>query len=220
LDTESDEQLIERVRSGETALYELLMRRYNKRLYRVARSVLRNPGEAEDVVQEAFVRAYTHLDQFLGTAKFSTWLTKIAFYESLARLRQRNRISNDGAGAGSDKPGIIDSLTSSMPGPEEQVLEKQAVEILEDAVDGLPDNLRSVFMMREIEEMSTAETAECLGLTEAAAKIRLHRARKLLRRQLYERVGAVSGQAFRFLGVRCDRIVNAVMERIAPPSGN
>jgi RNA polymerase sigma-70 factor (ECF subfamily) len=220
LESVSDEQLVQRVREGETALYELLMRRYNKRLYRVARSVLRNPGEAEDVVQEAFVRAYTHLDQFLGTAKFSTWLTKIAFYESLARLRQRNRLSNDSASEGSEKPGIIEGLTSSMPGPEEQVIEKQAVEILEDAVDGLPDNLRSVFMMREIEEMSTAETAECLGLTEAAAKIRLHRARKLLRRQLYERVGAISGQSFRFLGVRCDRIVNAVMGRITPPSGN
>jgi RNA polymerase sigma-70 factor (ECF subfamily) len=220
LDTVSDEQIVERVRRGETELYELLMRRYNQRLYRVAMSVLRNPGEAEDVVQEAFVRAYTHLDQFLGTAKFSTWLTKIAFYESLARLRQRNRLSNDSASEGPEKPGIIEGLTSSTPGPEEQVMEKQAVEILEDAVDGLPDNLRSVFMMREIEEMSTAETAECLGLTEAAAKIRLHRARKLLRRQLYERVGAVSGQAYRFLGVRCDRVVNAVMERIAPPAGN
>lgn len=220
MDTVPDEQLVDRVRRGETALYELLMRRYNKRLYRVARSVLRNPGEAEDVVQEAFVRAYTHLDQFLGTAKFSTWLTKIAFYESLARLRQRNRLSNDSASEGSEKPGIIEGLTSSTPGPEEQVIGKQTVEILEDAVDGLPDNLRSVFMMREIEEMSTAETAECLGLTEAAAKIRLHRARKLLRRQLYERVGALGGQAFRFLGVRCDRIVSGVMERIAPPSGN
>jgi RNA polymerase sigma-70 factor, ECF subfamily len=218
LDTATDEQLVEGVRRGETALYELLMRRYNKRLYRVARSVLRNPGEAEDVVQEAFVRAYTHLDQFLGTAKFSTWLTKIAFYESLARVRQRSRISNDSAGP--EKPGILESLRSSMPGPEEQVMEKQAVEILEDAVDGLPDNLRSVFMIREIEELSTAETAECLGLTEAAVKIRLHRARKLLRRQLYESVGATRGQAFRFLGVRCDRIVNGVMERITPPSGN
>jgi RNA polymerase sigma-70 factor, ECF subfamily len=220
LDTEPDEQLVDRVRRGETALYEVLMRRYNKRLYRVARSVLRNPGEAEDVVQEAFVRAYAHLDQFLGTAKFSTWLTKIAVYESLARLRQRNRISNDSAGADPKKPGIMESLESSMPGPEEQVMEKQAVEILEDAVDGLPDNLRLVFMIREIEEMSTAETAECLGLSEAAVKIRLHRARKLLRRQLYESVGAVSSQAFRFLGVRCDRIVDGVMGRIAPPSGN
>ena len=220
MDTVSDEQLVERVRGGETELYELLMRRYNQRLYRVATSVLRNAGEAEDVVQEAFVRAYAHLDQFLGTAKFSTWLTKIAFYESLARLRQRNRLSNDSPGDGPEQPGIMEGLTSSMPGPEEQVIEKQAVEILEDAVNALPDNLRSVYMMREIEEMSTAETAECLGLTEAAAKIRLHRARRLLRRQLYARVGAVSGQAYRFLGVRCNRVVHAVMQRIAPPAGN
>ena len=220
MDTVSDEQLVERVRRGETELYELLMRRYNQRLYRVATSVLRNPEEAEDVVQEAFVRAYTHLDQFLGTARFSTWLTKIAVYESLARLRQRNRITDDGASAGPEKPGIMESLKSAMPGPEEQLLEKQAIEILEDAVDGLPDNLRSVYMMREIEEMSTAETAECLGLTEAAVKTRLHRARRLLRRQLYARVGAVSGQTYRFLGARCDRVVHAVMGRITPPSGN
>jgi RNA polymerase sigma-70 factor (ECF subfamily) len=217
LETVSDEELVERVRGGETVVYELLMRRYNKRLFRIARSVLRNPGEAEDVVQEAFVRAYAHLDQFLGTAKFSTWLTKIALYESLARLRQRNRISDDGGGEEFEKPNLMENLESSMPGPEEQLIEKQAVEILENAVDGLPDNLRSVFMMREIEEMSTAETAECLGLTEAATKIRLHRARRLLRVELYARVGAVSSQAFRFLGVRCDRIVNNVMKRITPP---
>ena len=111
----------------------------------------------------------------------------------------------------------MESLESTIHNPEKQTFEKQVLELLEAAVDALPDNLRSVFLMREIEEMSTTETAECLGLSEAAVKIRLHRARKLLRRDLYLRVGAVSSQAFRFLGERCDRVIHAVMERIGPP---
>ena len=208
----ADGELVDRIRAGEIALYETLMRRYNQRLYRIVRVILRNPEEAEDVVQEAYVRAYTHLDQFVGAAKFSTWLTKIAIHEALARLRARNLMAgNDPA---KENASLMENRECPIPNPEEQILGKQAQEILEAAVDALPGNLRSVFMMREIEEMSTAETAECLGLSESVVKIRLHRARKHLRRDLYLRVGAESGQAFRFLGERCDRMVSAVMERI------
>ena len=217
MDDLADSELIERIRAGKTALYETLMRRYNQRLYRIARVILRNPEEAEDVVQEAYVRAYTHLDQFAGAAKFSTWLTKIAIHEALARLRERSRMGEADSTKDTEKSGGMESLKSTIHNPEEQIFEKQVLELLEAAVEALPDNLRSVFVMREIEEMSTAETAECLGLSEAAVKIRLHRARKLLRRDLYLRVGAVSSQAFRFLGERCDRVIHAVMERIGPP---
>jgi RNA polymerase sigma-70 factor, ECF subfamily len=217
LDDLADSELIERIRAGKTALYETLMRRYNQRLYRIARVILRNPEEAEDVVQEAYVRAYTHLDQFAGAAKFSTWLTKIAIHEALARLHKRRRMGEADSTKDTEKSGGMESLKSTIHNPEEQIFEKQVLELLEAAVEALPDNLRSVFVMREIEEMSTAETAECLGLSEAAVKIRLHRARKVLRQDLYLRVGAVSSQAFRFLGERCDRVIHAVMERIRTP---
>lgn len=217
MDDLADSELIEKIRAGKTALYETLMRRYNQRLYRIARVILRNPEEAEDVVQEAYVRAYTHLDQFAGAAKFSTWLTKIAIHEALARLHKRSRMGEADSTKDIGKSGGMENLKSTIHNPEEQIFEKQVLELLEAAVEALPDNLRSVFVMREIEEMSTAETAECLGLSEAAVKIRLHRARKVLRQDLYLRVGAVSSQAFRFLGERCDRVIHAVMERITTP---
>ena len=214
MDDLEDAELVERIRTGETALYDTLMRRYHQRLYRIARVILRNPEEAEDVVQEAYVRAYTHLDQFAGAAKFSTWLTKIAVHEALARLRKRSRIVGADPVKGAEKSSGMESLESSIPNPEVQAFEKQTLEMLEAAIEAMPDNLRSVFVMREMEEMSTAETAECLGLSDAAVKIRLHRARKLLRRDLYLRVGALSSQAFRFLGEHCDRVTHAAMDRI------
>ena len=214
MDDLEDAELVERIRTGETALYDTLMRRHHQRLYRIARVMLRNPEEAEDVVQEAYVRAYTHLDQFAGAAKFSTWLTEIAVHEALARLRKRSRIAGADPVKGAEKASGMENLESPIPNPEVQAFERQTLEMLEAAIEAMPDNLRSVFVMREMEEMSTAETAECLGLSEAAVKIRLHRARKLLRRDLYLRVGALSSQAFRFLGEHCDRVAHAAMDRI------
>ena len=199
MDTFPDEELVERVRAGEKDLYEILVRRYNQRLYRVAMAIVRNSEEAADIVQEALVRAFAQLGQFSGAAKFSTWLTKIAVYEALARLRQRARITDLEIATHSGSQSVVDALESLSPSPEEQTLRTQALEMLEAAVDALPPALRSVFMMREIEEMSTRETAECLDISEEAVKIRLHRARKVLRRDIQSRVGAVSSQAFRFL---------------------
>lgn len=132
-------------------------------------------------------------------------------FDAFAAARSNDRLRDY---SGYRKPSLIEALESSIPGPEQQAVATQALEILEATVNALPYGLRSVFMMREIEEMSTAETAECLGVSEEAVKIRLHRARKLLRRDLHSRVGAVSSQAFRFLGASCSRVVSAVMERI------
>ena len=218
MDTLPDEELIARVRAGEKDLYEILVRRYNERLYRVARAIVRNAEEAADIVQETLVRAFAQLGQFSGAARFSTWLTKIAVYEALARLRRGARTTNLGT-PDSGSQSVVDALESLSPSPEEQTLRTQALEMLEAAVDALPPALRSVFMMREIEEMSTRETAECLDISEEAVKIRLHRARKLLRRDIQSRVGAVSSQAFRFLGARCNRVLSAVMDRIQSRSG-
>ena len=208
----ADGEIVRRVLDGETGLYETLMRRYNQRLYRVARAILRDDGEAEDVLQETWVRAYQHLRQFAGAAKFSTWLTRIAVHEALARSGRRRRFA-DTSGP-EDSGDAMDRFESGEPGPEARALGGQARELLEAAVDALPGMYRSVFVLREVEEMSTAETAAALGLTEEAVEVRLHRGRRLLRDELYARTGAHGPQVFRFLGARCDRMVRAVMERI------
>ena len=208
----TDEEVVERVRAGETALFEVLMRRYNQRLYRVTRSILGNDGEAEDVTQEAYVRSYLHLDQFDGRARFSTWLTKIAVHEALSRLRKRQMMVEIDAETGSIEEGM--KLESKTPSPEQELLTHTMKIVLEAAVDRLPETYRSVFMLREVEEMSTSETAECLDISEDAVKVRLHRARALLRKHIYAQTGAATAGAFQFLGARCDRMVAAVLERI------
>ena len=210
--TMTDEEVVRRVQAGEAALFEVIMRRYNQRLYRVSRSILGNDGEAEDVTQDAYVRAYTHLDQFDGRARFATWLTKIAVYEALARLRRRQRLV--AIDATSELTGESMYLESKAPSPEQEVLTHTMKIILEAAVDRLPETYRSVFMLREVEGMSTAETAECLSLSEEAVKVRLHRARALMRKHIYAETGAATSAAFQFLGTRCDRIVSSVLERI------
>lgn len=214
----TDEEVVNRVRAGETRLFEVIMRRYNQRLYRVTRSILGNDGEAEDVTQDAYVRSYIHLDQFDGRAKFSTWLTKIAVHEALARLRNRQRLVE--IDAASDSMGDRMNLQSKAPSPEQEVLTHTMRIILETAIDRLPETYRSVFMLREVEEMSTAETAQCLDLSEESVKVRLHRARSLLRKHIYAQTGAATVTAFQFLGTRCDRMVSTVLERIESLDGN
>lgn len=212
-ETLTDEQAVERVRGGETALYELLMRRYNQRLYRIARSVLRDDLEAEDVVQDAWVRAYEHLDQFAGRARFSTWVTKIALYEALARARSKTRFSSRKP-SGEDESPDMENFESPLATPEAAAMRSEVRELLESAVVRLPQHYRSVFVLRDVEQLSTVETAECLELSEEAVKTRLHRARALLRHDLSERIGAASTEAFPFMGARCDRVVERVMNRI------
>lgn len=211
--TLSDDDLVSRVRAGETSLYEMLMRRYNQRLFRVIRSVVMNEGEAEDVLQEAWVRAYEHLGQFEGRASFATWMTRIAFHEALARTKRAKRwvaLENPGGEIMAE----ADRRQSESETPEAQAVRSQLAQMLEAAVDGLPDAYRSVFVLREVEQLSTSETAECLELSEEAVKTRLHRSRALLRRDLEDRLGPAIPEAYGFLGARCDRVVRRVLERI------
>jgi RNA polymerase sigma-70 factor (ECF subfamily) len=214
----SDDEVIRRVKAGETALFEVIMRRYNQRLYRVTRSILGNDAEAEDVAQDAYVRSYMHLDQFDGRAKFSTWLTKIAVHEALARLRKQERVVEIDAELGSMEGRM--RLESKGPSPEQEVLTNTIRIVLETAVERLPQSYRSVFMMREVEQMSTAETAESLDISEESVKVRLHRARALLRKDIYLQTGAATAGAFQFLGARCDRMVSSVLERIESLNGD
>jgi RNA polymerase sigma-70 factor (ECF subfamily) len=189
------------------------MRRYNQRLYRVARAILHSDVEAEDVMQDAYVRAYQHLEQYSGRAPFGAWLTKIAVNEALARLRSRGRIQELEAmfNGQDDAP----ALMSNMKSPEQQVSSRETNQLLEEAILALPGTYRAVLMMRDVEEMTTADTAAALELTEENVKVRLHRARALLRKELFNRAGAGRNEAFPFLGARCDKMVRLVFERLA-----
>jgi RNA polymerase sigma-70 factor (ECF subfamily) len=206
----SDEDVVSRVLGGETELYEIIMRRYNQRLYRVAWSIVHNAAEAEDVIQDAYVRAYTNLCQFAGQAKFATWLTRIAVNEAQARLRRARRQVQMPV----DRNDEERQFPSGEPSPEARASEDEARTLLESAIGALPPDYRSVFMLREVEGLSTAETAECLEINEDNVKVRLHRSRRMLREELSARTGVANSSAFQFLGERCDRTVRTVLARI------
>lgn len=208
----SDDELVRFVLAGETDCFEHLMRRYNRRLFRAARAILRDESEAEEMVQEGWVRAYQHLSQFEGRASFSTWVTRIVVHECLARARKRAR-NEEIDGMEEVQKNSIGALSSTVT-PEQNASTAQIRALLEQSIDALPDSYRHVFVMRDVEEMSTQETAECLGISEDNVKMRLHRARAQLRRELYARAGATSTAAFQFMGDRCDRVTAAVMARI------
>jgi RNA polymerase sigma-70 factor, ECF subfamily len=209
----SDAEVIQQVLDGNTALFELLMRRYNERVYRAARAIVRDDLEAEDVMQQAYVNAFTHLRQFSGSAQFSTWLTRIVINESLARVRRQGRYE-----AFDDELSNVEPFMSRNPSenPERQAFTSELRELLEWAIDTLPDGMREVFMLRDVEGMSTSEVAECLGVTEDVVKTRLSRGRAALRRAMLERTGATTPEAFRFYRPRCDRVVAHVLARIVP----
>jgi RNA polymerase sigma-70 factor (ECF subfamily) len=209
----TDEEVVNRVRAGETALYEVIMRRYNQRLYRIARAILRNDAEAEDVIQDAYVRAYTHLGQFAARSPFSSWLTRIAVNEALARRRSSKQHLEVDATEFDGEISVQD--LSKSPDPEQNASGAQLREFLEQAVLELPEQYRTVIMLRDIEELSTAETADALDLTVENVKIRLHRGHGMIRNWLFERIGARAKDAFPFMGIRCDRVVQAVFCRIA-----
>jgi RNA polymerase sigma-70 factor (ECF subfamily) len=208
----SDAEIVERVKSGETALYEILMRRYNQRLYRVALAILRNDAEAEDVMQEAYVRAYRHLNHFAERAPFSAWLTRIAVNEALARRRSRAR--NEELESMDPETKFSMKMADTAPDPEQTATRIELGGLLEEAVLGLPEQYRTVVMLRDVEEMSTTETAAALEMTEENVKVRLHRGHAMMRSWLLERVGPGGKKAFPFMGERCDRVVRGVFERL------
>lgn len=209
----SDEEVVERVKSGDTALYEIVMRRYNQRLYRVARAILRDDAEAEDVMQDAYVRAYQHLHQYAGRAPFSAWLTRIAVHESLARLRSRKRTEQL---QDTEQEGEFSmKAVETSPNPEQSASQTELGRLLERAVLSLPEPFRTVVMLRDIEELSTSETAAALELSEQNVKVRLHRGHTMLRGWLFARAGIAAKNVFPFMGVRCDRVVGGVFQRLA-----
>lgn len=202
-DAFGDDDLVREVRAGRTDRFELLMRRYNQRLYRAARAILANDADAEDAVQQAFLNAYRHLDQFEGRARFSTWLTRILVHEALAKKR---RVHAGWEGTGEEEH--LGGARSTVPDPERQAYATELGALLEAALARLPGGYRAVFILREVDGLSTTETARRLRVTDATVKTRLHRAKVLLQRQLND---VTPGDAFPFAGTRCDAIVAAVM---------
>jgi RNA polymerase sigma-70 factor (ECF subfamily) len=203
----TDEVVVARVLAGDHESFEVLMRRHNQRLFRAARAVLRDEVEAEDVVQDAWVRAFTHLRQFSGRSSVATWLTRIAVHEALARRRRRGR----------QVP--LDAHEATLPArtraPDDEIGARRVLTAVEAAVDALPLPYRTAFILRDVQGLGTAEAAACLDVPEATVKTRLHRARSLLRARLGAAVDVTAADAFAFAGRRCDRVVAAVMARIA-----
>jgi RNA polymerase sigma-70 factor (ECF subfamily) len=215
----ADMALVERARAREAAACRLLIKTYNQRLYRLARSIVRNDGEAEDVLQEAYLRAFAHLDTFRGDSALSTWLSRIVINEALGRLRKRRRAAvaevPEGHREGGNGADIIPfPLVSSEADPERTMAQRQILNLVERATDDLPEIYRTVFVARVIEGLSMEETAELLGIKAETVKTRLFRARRLVRDAIEKEVGPVLMDAFPFAGRRCERLTRAVMLRL------
>jgi RNA polymerase sigma-70 factor, ECF subfamily len=209
----SDEALVDRVKQGDLSAFELLVRRHNQRLYRAVRSVLRTGEEVEDAMQDAYFAALKHIDQFEGRAQFGTWLLRIGINEARARLRRRGRlVALDELPAGNESTAGLDER-EPVRTPEQQVSNHEIVAVVEAAIDRLPDDYRQVLVLRMVDALDTAQTAEVLGMGESAVRQRLHRAREMLEKDVERQVGSVMQSAFGFLGARCDRIVAEVMRR-------
>ena len=218
VDTASDEELIRRVLRKDEAAARALMQRYNRRLYRVARGVVRDDGEAEDILQEAYLRAFSALSDFRGKSSLSTWLTRIVLNEAFQRLRRRTDMPL--SDTGEDRQGqhgaevIPFHAFQSIIDPERAMAQQQLCRLVERAIDALPCDFRVVLIARVIEGMSVEETAAAFDLQPETVKTRLHRARRLLKEAVAEHIGPHFGDLFPFAGQRCDRITNAVIEQL------
>ena len=214
-----DLNLARRALAREASAFRTIMTRHNQRLYRLARSILRNDGEAEDVLQEAYMRAFASLAGFRGESTLATWLSRIVINEALGRLRKRGRartvpLPDEGSAMAEIIPFPLNAASDD---PERNMAQRQILKFVEQATDALPETFRTVFVARAIEGLSVEETAELLGIKPETVKTRLHRARKLLREKLDEQIGPVLLDAFPFAGKRCERITEAVMKRLGLP---
>ena len=193
------------------------MRRYNTRLFRIARSILKDDAAAEDALQDAYVRAYGHMDTYRGEAELSTWLTRIVINEALMALRKRKRERTVVPFAPTNDAGevkVMDVEDRRAESPSDIILRGEVRRIIERRIDELPVAFRTVFVMREVEDMNVQETAECLGIPAATVRTRLFRARTLLREALERDMDSAQASVFGFAGARCDRIVAGVLARI------
>jgi RNA polymerase sigma-70 factor (ECF subfamily) len=212
----TDAELVARALRRDEAAVRAIIKANNRRLYRLARGILRNDGEAEDVVQETYVRAFTHLADFRGDSSLSTWLSRIAMNEALGRLRrERPSVEISSLPQGALEAQIIQfPLMSATDDPEKSMAQREIQHVVEGAIDELPEPFRIVFITRVVEGMNVEETAEILDLKPETVKTRLHRARTMLRDHVERKIGPVIMDAFPFAGRRCDRLTEAVLKRL------
>ena len=217
LETLDDAALVRLARQRDGNAFRVIMQRNNQRLYRVARSVVRDDSEAEDVVQQAYVNAFDSLGKFRGDSSLSTWLTRITLNEALGRLRRQRPMVDlevlDVEPADTSKI-VAFPLMPATSDPERDAAQRQIRHLIERAIDDLPEIFRVVFVMRDVEDMSIEETAGFLGLPPATVKTRLHRARRQLRQALDEKLASTLTGAFPFDGNRCQRTTDKVLERL------
>jgi RNA polymerase sigma-70 factor, ECF subfamily len=212
----ADAELIERARARDEAALRAIMQANNRRLYRLARGILRNDSEAEDVVQETYMRAFTHLDGFRGESGLSTWLSRIAINEALGRVRKRKvHVELGELPEATLEAQIIKFPVSCAAGdPEKSMAQREIQRVVEHAVDELPDMFRMVLIARVMEGMNVEETAELLGVKPETVKTRLYRARAMLRENVEKKIGPVMMDAFPFAGQRCERLTEIVLKRL------
>lgn len=213
---QTDAELVRRALARDGGAFRAIMTAHNQRLYRLARGVVRNDGEAEDVVQEAYVRAFANLGGFRGDSTLATWLSRIVINEALGRLRKKRRAVEISI---SDDPTLEAKiiqfpLNANHDDPERTMAQRQILKIVEQATDNLPDVYRTVFVARVIQGLHVDETAELLGIRPETVKTRLHRARNLIRKHLDEQIGPVLLDAFPFAGRRCERLTASVLKRL------
>ncbi|HEY3633678.1 MAG TPA: RNA polymerase sigma factor [Caldimonas sp.] len=213
-----DAALVARIVGGERAAFEQIMRRHNTALFRTARAILRDDADAEDALQEAYLAAYRHLGEFRGDARLGTWLTRIVINQALGRLRARRRdnvVELLGETSQETPPAMERAMDDGqVESPESSAMRAQLRRLLERKIDALPLAFRTAFVLREVEEMTIEETAECLAIPPATVRTRVFRARALLRTSLAEEIDVATNEVFAFAGARCDRIVAGVLERL------
>jgi RNA polymerase sigma factor (sigma-70 family) len=204
-----DEEIISSVLNGNKDDYEFIMRRYNERLYRIGISILKDENDVEDIMQETYIKAYKHLKNFRQQSKFSTWLTRIMVNESLAKLKYKKRFEqlNEMESDDNVPSGFTDTDT-----PEKVFLQMEMKSIIENAIKSLPQKYQTVFMMRIIENMDVQETAKSLSISFENVKVRLHRAKELLKINIINASG--TPEIFPFLQIRCDKVVSFVLQNI------
>ncbi|MGE5401664.1 MAG: RNA polymerase sigma factor [Ignavibacteriales bacterium] len=216
--TVDDEEIIARIKNGNAGLYEVIMRRYNQRLFRIGRAYLKDEEEIEDIIQAVYIKAYEQLDKFENRSRFSTWLIRIFINETLARIKFRNRYSHfdDNVPGSESRTDNLIFKVNDMNDPYRTTINNELKEILEKAVDDLPEKYRTIFVMREIEDMTVAETSRCLNISESNVKVRLNRAKEMLRESLSQYYHFKDVYGFNL--IRCNRIVNNVFKHIIKKS--
>jgi len=211
----ADADLVRRTTAGDQTAFEQLMRRHNRRLFRIARATLRDDAEAEDALQEAYLHAYRNLHRFQGDATLGTWLSRVVLNECLGRLRRTARRNNIAPiFAPADQESLDQMGKSTLEAPDQAAMRAEVRALLERKLDELPESFRVVFVLRSVEELSVEETAACLELPEATVRSRHFRARSLLRESLAKDMDLAERDVFEFGGRHCDRIVAAVLARL------